>query len=49
MPEPLEEGAVKSREYLHPPEFGTSFDGLDVGGSGAPEIKSEWVLNIYVR
>ena len=49
MPDPLAEGVEKSREYLHGPEFGTSLDGVFVGGPGAPEIKVDWVLRIYTR
>ena len=29
--------------------FGTSLDGVRVGGGGAPEIKVDWVLRIYTR
>ena len=34
---------------LFGPEFGTSLDGVFVGGGGAPEIKVDWVLRIYTR
>ena len=49
MFEPSVPGVVKSREYLYGPEFGTSLDGVFVGGGGAPEIKTDWVLRIYTR
>ena len=49
MFEPSVPGVEKSREYLHGPNFGTSLDGELVGGGGAPEIKVDWVLKIYVR
>ena len=49
MFEPSVPGVEKSRDYLYFPEFGTSLDGLDVGGHGAPEIKVDWVLRIYTR
>ena len=49
MFEPSVPGVEKSRDYLHFPEFGTSLDGLDVGGPGAPEIKEGFALKIYVR
>ncbi len=49
MFEPSVPGVKKEREYLYSPQIGTSLDGLDVGGPGAPEIKADWVLNIYVR
>ena len=34
---------------LFGPKFGTSLDGVRVGGGGAPEIKVDWVLRIYTR
>ena len=34
---------------LFGPQFGTSLDGVTVGGGGAPEIKVDWVLRIYTR
>ena len=49
MPEPSVPGAVKTREYLFGPDFGTSLEGLGVGGPGAPEIKEGFQLKIYVR
>ena len=49
MFQPSVPGVKKEREYLFGPEFGTSLDGVGVGGPGAPEIKVDWVLNIYVR
>ena len=49
MFEPSVRGVEKSREYLYLPEFGTSLDGVGVGGPGAPEIKVDWVLRIYTR
>ena len=50
MPElMLVPGAKKEREYIFGPEFGTSLDGVGVGGPGAPEIKVDWVLRIYTR
>ena len=50
MPEPMiVPGAKKEREYIFGPDLGTSLDGLVVGGSGAPEIKVDWVLRIYTR
>ena len=29
--------------------FGTSLDGVRIGGGGAPEIRVDWVLRIYTR
>ena len=49
MFEPSVPGAKKEREYLFYPEFGTSLDGVFVGGPGAPEIKEGFSLKIYVR
>ena len=49
MFEPSVPGAKKEREYLFGPDFGTSLDGVTVGGGGAPEIKVDWVLRIYTR
>ena len=49
MFEPSVPGVEKSREYLYGPAFGTSLDGVRVGGGGAPEIKVDWVLRIYTR
>ena len=49
MIQPSVPGVKKEREYLFGPEFGTSLDGVGVGGSGAPEIKVDWVLRIYTR
>ena len=37
------------RDYFFAPEFGTSLDGVFVGGPGAPHIKDGIVLKIYVR
>ena len=34
---------------LFGPAFGTSLDGVFVGGGGAPEIRVDWVLRIYTR
>ena len=39
----------KSENIFSVPEFGTSLDGVGVGGPGAPEIKVDWVLRIYTR
>ena len=49
MPEPSFPGAVKEREYLFSPEFGTSLEGHAVGLAGAPEIKAGFLLKIYAR
>ena len=49
MPEPSVPGVEKTREYLFGPDFGTSLEGLGVGGPGAPEIKEGFLLKIYVR
>ena len=49
MFEPSVPGVEKSRDYLYFPDFGTSLDGVRVGGGGAPEIKVDWVLRIYTR
>ena len=48
MFKPSVEGVEKSRDYLHFPEFGTSLDGIFVGGGGM-EIRVDWVLRIYTR
>ena len=49
MFEPSVPGVEKSRDYLYGPNFGTSLDGVRVGGGGAPEIRVDWVLRIYTR
>ena len=49
FPNPSVKGVEKPRDYLHFPEFGTSLDGLGVGGPGRPEIREGWILNIYIR
>lgn len=37
------------QDYVFPPEFGTTMDEFGVGGGGAPEIKENHQLDIYVR
>ena len=49
MPDPSNPEVKKEREYAFAPDFGTSLEGFGVGGPGAPEIKEDFVLKIYVR
>ena len=49
MFQPNTPGVKKPREYLFSPEFGTSLNGLRVGGGAAPEIDEGVQLAIYVR
>lgn len=46
---PVNRFGEKDREYLHFPEFGISTDGLLVGFGGAPKIKPDYTLKIYVK
>ena len=50
-PEPMftVQPGVENPEYLFGSAFGTSLDGFTVDGAGAPDIKEDWVLDIYIR
>ena len=45
----LTPGTVKPREFAFSPAFGTSLDAWIVDGPGAPDIKEDFVLDIYTR
>lgn len=49
MFKPANPDVKKQREYLFPPEFGTSLEGDGVAGWSAPEIEQGLLLNIYTR
>lgn len=40
---------INPRKFKNTPLFGTSLHGWWVGGAGAPDIREEYVLNIYIR
>ena len=43
------EKSVNPRKYEWSPLFGTSLNGWWVGDAGAPDIRQDYVLNIYTR
>lgn len=43
------EEVINPRKFEWGPQFGTSLDGFTVDGAGAPDIKEDFLLDIYIR